>query len=95
MSLKKESGIVISVRPSGDSDSFLDLLTEKGSRLHLIYKGIRKSRKRNLLAAELGSKIQADYYESQGRQFYHIKEASLIERYDNLKKDYLGYLVLN
>ncbi|HNH10961.1 MAG TPA: DNA repair protein RecO [Leptospiraceae bacterium] len=95
MSLKKESGIVISVRPSGDSDSFLDLLTEKGSRLHLIYKGIRKSRKRSLLAAELGSKIQADYYESQGRQFYHIKEASLIERYDNLKKDYLGYLVLN
>lgn len=92
MSLRRERGLVIEQVDLGDSDRKIALFTEKGEKIFLLCKGIRKSRKRPILATELGSEIEAVFYDKESLLWKSTKELHLIQRFDQLKSTYFGTL---
>jgi len=94
LSLVKDIGIILESRELAEADCDLTLLTESGYKQRILIKGIRKSKKRPIVASELGSVIELEYYKHPGKEIYLSKEVSIRERYENLKSTYLGFLVV-
>lgn len=95
MSLKKDTGIVLSAKLIGEADALLSVLGEKGPKLKYRLRGIKKSKTRPIITSEIGSYIHLDYYVHENEEIHNIKEVNIINRFDSLKNSYGGFLVLN
>ncbi|EPG76162.1 DNA repair protein RecO [Leptospira fainei serovar Hurstbridge str. BUT 6] len=93
--LRKAKGIVMESRILPEGDAFLRLLPEEGEVSSFRVKGIKKSKSRPIAAVEPGSLTALDYYMTQGRDTYNVKEIGLIERFDNAKKGYAGTVLVS
>lgn len=94
MSLRKDSGIVLQSKVFSDSDVIFTLLGESQPKSRYIVKGIKKSKRRPIVACEQGSYIQLDYYFHINRDMYNIKELTVVNRFENAKQNYCGFLLI-
>jgi len=94
MSLIKEKGIVVSSKLVGEADALITLLGESGSKAKYRLKGIKKSKNRPIIASETGSYISIDFYLHKNEEIHNVKEVSIIERFENPKATYEGYLLV-
>lgn len=90
MALKKDKGIIIYSKNLADSDKIISIASELEPRRKFYLRGIRKSKRRPIIASELGSYIELDYYEKLEKDIFEIKEINLIDRYDSLKSSIKG-----
>lgn len=94
MSLIKEKGIVVYSKLVGEADCVITLLCESGTKAKFRLKGIKKSKNRPIIASELGSLISIDYYAHKNVEIFNVKEVSVIERFENPKTSYEGFLLI-
>lgn len=94
MGLHKARGIVLHKTKFSDADVGILVLTDGGTKIRFIVKGILKSKKRPILAVEPGSLITLDYYSHNGEQSHYVKEIALEERFDTVKSEFLSTLVM-
>ncbi|WCL48306.1 DNA repair protein RecO [Leptospira sp. GIMC2001] len=90
MALKKDKGLVIAVQNIGEKDRILSVLGESEPRQKYFLRGIRNSKTRPMLAAEIGSYIELNYYDREGKDWKDVKEVFLVERFDEIKSSVLG-----
>lgn len=95
MSLRKENGIVIASKTVGEADSILTILAESGLKSKFKLRGIKKSKSRPIIASEIGSLINIDFYLHERDEISNIKEVSILERFEKVKSNYVGYLLLS
>ncbi|PJZ76649.1 DNA repair protein RecO [Leptospira neocaledonica] len=93
--LKKTTGIVMESRILPEGDAFLRLLPEEGEVGSFRVKGIKKSKTRPIAAVEPGSLTVLDYYFTQGRETFNVKEIGLIRRFDKAKTGYSGTVLVS
>ncbi len=95
MSLLKKRGIILQSTTYSEADALITLLSEDGIKEKFLIKGIKKSKKRPIVASEIGTLIHIDYYYHQNNNlFFLVKEISLEKRYDLIKNDYISTLIL-
>jgi DNA repair protein RecO (recombination protein O) len=95
MSIERTEGIVLSSRTFKETDKIISILCPANPRADFIVKGISSSKKRPITATEIGSWIMIDYYKKETDFPSYIKNIQIIQRYENLKKDYLGLTALS
>ncbi|MCB1190401.1 MAG: DNA repair protein RecO [Leptospiraceae bacterium] len=95
MSLKKDAGIVLSTNVSQETDVILTLIGKTQEKSKYRVKGIKKSKKRPIVAAEIGSYITLDYYQHEKNDVYNVKDISLSNRFSNIKSSYCGFLFIH
>lgn len=95
MGLKKDSGIIIQSRDIGDFDRYVSVLSETQPRTTYFLRGIRKSKSRPIAASEIGSYIELDFYEREGKEWKDVKEINLLERFDSIKSSVIGLYFLS
>ncbi len=95
LSLLKKRGIILQSNTYSEADALITLLSDDGFKEKFLIKGIKKSKKRPIVASEIGTLIHIDYYFHQNNSlFYLVKEISLEKRYDVIKNNYLSTLIL-
>lgn len=95
MALEKKRGIILQSKTVGEADALITLLSEDGSKLKFIIKGIKKSKKRPIIASEIGSIVNIDYYfHNHSNPIFNVKEINIEKRHDTIKNDYLSTLFL-
>ena len=94
MSLLKERGIVVASKLMGEADAVITLLCESGNKSKYRLKGIKKSKNRPIIASEPGTFISIDFYLHKNVEIFNVKEVSVIERFENPKTSYEGYLLI-
>jgi DNA repair protein RecO (recombination protein O) len=95
LALEKKRGIILQSKTIGEADAMLTLLSEDGSKLKFLVKGIKKSKNRPIIASEIGSIVCIDYYfHDNVSNIYNVKEISLEKRHDTIKNDYISTLFL-
>ncbi|TGK17309.1 DNA repair protein RecO [Leptospira fluminis] len=94
-SLRKTKGIVMESRILPEGDAFLRLLPEEGEVASFRVKGIKKSKTRPIAATEPGSLVSLDYYRTQGREAYNVKEIGLLDRFEKAKSGYAGTVLVS
>jgi DNA repair protein RecO (recombination protein O) len=95
MSLVKDTGIVIESREWSEIDSALTLLSYTGFKHRILVKGIRKSKTRPIVASEIGSIVELEYYKHPNKEIFPAKDIFIKERFEGLKSSYLGFLVVH
>ncbi len=93
--LKKTKGIVMESRILPEGDAFLRLLPEEGEVGSFRVKGIKKSKTRPIAAVEPGSLTVLDYYYTQGRETFNVKEIGLLQRFEKAKTGYTGMVLVS
>jgi DNA repair protein RecO (recombination protein O) len=95
LSLLKKRGIILQSNTYSEADALITLLSDDGFKEKFLIKGIKKSKKRPIVASEIGTLIQIDYYFHQNNStFFLVKEISLEKRYDIIKNNYISTLIL-
>lgn len=92
--LTKATGIVLRRSKMKEADLSVQVLAESGGLVELYVHGIRASKSRSQLLAEPGTLIHFDFYEKDERGG-SLKEGEILDRFDEIKSDYLGTLVLS
>lgn len=92
--LNKEIGIVLECKIFSEADAIITLLGSLGPKARFSIKGIKKSKTRPIVATEIGSKIQVDYYDHKEKEIKSIKEIAIQNRFDRIKSSYNGYMLL-
>lgn len=93
--LEKANGIVLETKAVGEADSLITLLLDSGFKETFLLKGIRKTKRREILATELGSFVNLVYYHKKNQEIRSVKEIHLIERFEKLKSYYSGFITLS
>jgi DNA repair protein RecO (recombination protein O) len=90
LGLKKTKGIVISAKDMGEKDRVITLLGLDSPRQNYLVRGIRKSKTRPIAAGEIGSIVEINFYDREGKDWKDVKEIFLSERFDSIKSSALG-----
>lgn len=85
MGVEKFRGIVLKEYPSGESSKRIVVLTETMGKVTLNAKGARNSKSKLLSASQLFCYSDFSVYE--GKNFYSITQAEIIESFYGLRKD--------
>lgn len=98
MEIQKCAAIVLSSRASGEADRTVRAYTREFGKRSFVFKGLRKSRKRSVAAAEPGTVLDLVYYFHDGRDSHIVSEFSIgkqhREQSGNLSKLLYLFLVL-
>ena len=98
MEILKTDGIVLNSKVIGDSDIFCKILTKDFGKKKFIFKGLKKSRKREKAAAEPGTLISLIYYYRENKEINIVNEFNIQNQYseirDNLQKIFHLYYLL-
>lgn len=95
MSLQKANGIVLETREIAEADSLVVVLLEHGLKETFLLKGIRKSKRREIISKEIATFINLVYYEKKNIDIFSVKEIHVLDRFEKLKSSYFGFLVVN
>lgn len=82
----KARGVVLREYEAGESDKRLTLLCKEYGRLTVYARGARKAKSKFIAAAQLFT--YADFVLCDGRQFYSVAQADVIEGFFGLRNDY-------
>lgn len=93
--LEKDTGIILNSRNFAEADRIVTVLFRKHGRMNLVFKGVKKSKSRKLNSAELGNAADFLFYRKNGRQPPYLKEISVRNHFQKIKKEYARYLYLN
>lgn len=92
MKIQKTTGIVLSSRGLGEADVVATILTRDFGKARFIFKGLKKSRKRPLSAADPGTLLHLVYYARENREYAVVNELEVrrqvSEARENLEKLY-------
>ncbi|MCL1843111.1 MAG: DNA repair protein RecO [Defluviitaleaceae bacterium] len=86
MKTLKARGLVLREYEAGEADKRLLLLCKNRGRLMVYARGARKPRSKFLAASQLFT--YADFILAEGRGFYSVAQAEVIESFYNLRTDY-------
>lgn len=84
----KHLGLIINLFNAKEADKVLHLLTDTGSKLSLIAKGVKKTASKKAHAIDLLNLVEVKV--ENGTQLPLLSEIKLINAFSHLKKDYLG-----
>ncbi len=87
MEILKTTGIALSSHDSGEADLLCNYYTREFGKRAFIFKGLRKSRKRQRSAAEPGAVARLVYYYRRGREAHVVNEFSVEKFYPSLTED--------
>lgn len=94
MSLSSARGIVLSRKLSGEADYICSIFTREWGREMIIFKGLKKSKKRPPSASETGSVIDFSCYSKQGFELKTVSQFDLISTPAEVKKKALKIFTL-
>lgn len=94
MSLSCARGIVLSRKLSGEADYICSVFTREWGREMIIFKGLKKSKKRSPSASETGSVIDFTCYSRQGFEIKTVSQFDLISTPEEVKKKALKIFTL-
>ena len=80
-------GIVLSASESGEADLIIHVITEEHGIVQLMLKGIRKSRRRSISAAEPGMR-SSFVYRTAGKQIHTVSELSPLDLHEQIRSRY-------
>jgi DNA repair protein RecO (recombination protein O) len=87
MEIRKSQAIVLSSRAVGEADRSIRAFTREFGKKNFIFKGLRKSKKRAMAAAEPGTFLELVYYYHEGRDFHIVNEFTIKKQYTDLHQD--------
>lgn len=82
-------------RKDSEKDLIVSFLSETGMVYNLRLHGLLATSRRSALSAEPGCLVKYIFYFDNTKDIYSVKEASLIERFDNIKSDYKNMYLLS
>ena len=94
MPLSKARGIILSRKLSGEADYLCSVFTKEWGREIIIFKGLKKSKKRSPSASETGSVIDFTSYSKQGSGVKTVSQFDLISTPEKVKKKALKIFTL-
>lgn len=98
MEILKTRGIVLSTNDFGENDRQSTILTEDFGKKNLIFKGIRKSKRRSLTGSDPGTQLDIVYYYNPAKTFTIINDFKIISQPEqprvNLNAFYAMCLIL-
>ncbi len=87
MEIQKANGIVLGSRPLGEADRMVRVFTREFGKRSFLFKGIRKSKRRNTAATEAGTDLNLVYYFHDNRDFFIVNEFEVLRRRDEIRDD--------
>lgn len=75
-----------------DADRILHLLTQTGAKLVVAAPGTKKPRSRKAHAVDVGNLLQINLLQTKGMPM--LSDVKLIERFDRIKRDYIGLVLV-
>ncbi len=94
MSLSKARGIILSRKLFGEADYLCSVFTKEWGREMIIFKGLKKSKKRSPSASETGTVIDFTCYSKQGTGLKTVSQFDLISTPEEVKKKALKIFTL-
>src|SRR5262245_19816807 len=92
--IRAANAIVLRRQTDREADTTARLLLETGESLHVRMHGIRSSKQRSTLISEPGSLINITFYINENGSA-SLKEASVSNRFDDIKASYGDTVVLS
>ena len=87
MEILKTDGIVLNSKVIGDADIFCKILTKDFGKKKFIFKGLKKSRKREKAATEPGTHISLIYYYRENKEINIVNEFNIQNQYSEIRDD--------
>ena len=87
MEIRKATGLVLHSRQSGEADVLARILTGEFGKTNFVFKGLKKSKKRSLAAAEPGTVLHLMYYQHDNRDFQVVNEFRVVRHRLDLRDD--------
>ena len=87
MEIQKANGIVLGSRSLGEADRMVRVYTKEFGKRSFLFKGIRKSKRRNAAATEAGTDLNLVYYYHDDRDFFIVNEFEVLRRCDEIRDD--------
>jgi DNA repair protein RecO (recombination protein O) len=95
MEIRKDRGIILSARYSGEADLYAVIFMENSGKGSFIFKGLKKSVRRSHLVVNPGTVIEMNYYYSESKQISVISEYSVIFSPERISGDLEKILLLH
>jgi DNA repair protein RecO len=86
MSQKKETGIVLSKKSSGEADNICTIYTKNSGKEKFIFRGLKKSARRPRTASEPGTILDLLYYTGKSGGLNNISEFDILKTYSEIRK---------
>ncbi len=87
MEIQRTQGVVLASSLSGEADRVARVFTRDYGKRSFVFKGIRKSKKRSLAAAEPGSVVELVYYYHEERDFFIVNECAALKTHYSIRDD--------
>ncbi len=87
MAIEKAEGIILRIRPQGETSKLLQLYTLQRGRVTLIAKGARLPRSRFGGALDLCNRVAIVYYRKEGRDIQFLSQVDILERFPRVQSD--------
>lgn len=87
MEIRKSPGVVLASAVSGEADRIARIFTRDYGKRTFVFKGIRKSRRRPVAAAEPGSVVNLVYYHRDGRDVCVVSECSIEKQFYSIREN--------
>lgn len=94
MELQKDSGIVLRKIPILEADIAATIYTNSHGKRTLLFKGLKKTKRRSLTAVEPGSVAHVVYYYNEQKTMYNVKEYSLVYDTISIRNNYQAMITL-
>lgn len=98
MEIQSTRGIVLSSASYGEGDVISVILTENYGKRKFSFRGLKRSKRRPMSAAEAGSLISLRYYFKEGRDILSAGELSLEDNFsairESLERIYSAHIIL-
>ncbi|MDZ7374141.1 MAG: DNA repair protein RecO [candidate division KSB1 bacterium] len=87
MAIEKGEGIVLRVRPQGETSKLVYLYTESLGRLAFLAKGARLPKSKFAGSLDTGNRIAVVYYSRERRELNYLSHAEILERFPRVQTD--------
>lgn len=87
MEIVKSNGIVLSGSRSGESDCVSRIFTKEHGKRGFVFKGLKKSKKRSMVAAEPGTAVHLLYYYHEDRDYHIVNEFRINRHTFDIRKE--------
>lgn len=75
-------------------DALITVLGKTQPKAKYILKGIKKSKNRPIVASEISTQIQLDFYSHEKDETRIVKEVSVVNRFEKIKSSFGGFVLL-
>jgi len=86
MTQKRDNGIVLSKKSSGEADNICSIYTKNSGKDKFIFKGLKKSLKRPRTASEPGSILELIYYTGKSGSFNTVSDFDILKTHNSIRK---------